>query len=83
VTIGDGAVIGAGSVVTKDIPSYCIAVGNPAKVIKKRFCESVIEQLVKIQWWNWSDDKIQRNRNLFEVDLSKNGDVNLLKSIVD
>jgi virginiamycin A acetyltransferase len=83
VTIGDGAVIGAGSVVTKDIPPYCIAVGNPAKVIKKRFCESVIEQLIEIKWWDWSDAKIQRNRHIFEIDLNKNQDINLLKTIIE
>ncbi len=83
VTIGDGAVIGAGSVVTRDIPPYSIAVGNPAKVIKQRFCDQIIQQLTEIRWWDWSDDKIRRNRCIFEIDLSKNQDVNLLDVLVD
>lgn len=51
-SIGNGAIIGAGSVVTKDVSPYCIVAGNPAKVIKKRFDESTIEQLELSEWWN-------------------------------
>jgi len=71
VKVGDGAVIGAGSIVTRAVPPYSIAVGNPAKVIKKRFSEEIIEQLLKIKWWNWTEDKIRRNRKFFETDFSK------------
>jgi acetyltransferase-like isoleucine patch superfamily enzyme len=53
VTIGDGAVIGAHSVVTKDVPPYCIAAGNPARVVRKRFDDEVIERLLQIKWWDW------------------------------
>ncbi|WP_110953915.1 CatB-related O-acetyltransferase [Anaerosinus massiliensis] len=59
VTIGDGAVIGTGAMVTKDIPSYAVAVGNPAKVIKLRFTETQIAQLLKIRWWDWPIEKIR------------------------
>jgi len=59
VTIGNGAVVGAGSVVTRDIPPYAIAVGNPARVIRYRFSPEVIERLQSSQWWNWSDDLIR------------------------
>jgi len=59
VEIGDGAVIGAGSVVTRDIEAYAIAAGNPAKVIRKRFDDAVIQALLAIKWWDWPDGKIK------------------------
>jgi virginiamycin A acetyltransferase len=71
VEIGNGAVIGAGSIVTKNIPPYCIAVGNPAKVIKKRFSDQIVEQLQEIKWWDWSEEKILNNRRFFETDFSQ------------
>ena len=60
VAIGDGAVIGARAIVTKDVPAYGIVVGNPARLISKRFEEDIIQRLLKIAWWNWEDDKIQK-----------------------
>jgi len=51
VTIGHGAVIGAGAVVTKDIPPYAVAVGVPAKVIKYRFSDDIIKNLLELEWW--------------------------------
>lgn len=59
VTIGDGAVIGSSSVVTKDIPPFAIAVGNPAKVIRYRFDEQTIQALQQIAWWDWDYEKIK------------------------
>jgi len=67
VTVGDGAVIAARAVVTKDIPSYCIAAGVPARVIRKRFSEEAIEALLKIKWWNWSDEKIEAEIDSFSL----------------
>jgi len=58
VTIGDGAVVGACSVVTKDIPPYIIAAGNPAKIIRKRFSRRIVKRLLKIKWWDWPPDRI-------------------------
>lgn len=59
VKIGDGAIIGARAVVTKDVEPYAIVAGNPAKVIRKRFSEPTIKELLKIAWWNWPVEKIR------------------------
>ncbi len=66
VTIGDGAIIGANSVVTKDIPPYAIAAGNPVKIYKKRFSEEIIKKMLEIAWWNWDMDKILKNASLLQ-----------------
>ena len=58
VHIGDGAVIASRAVVTKDVPPYTIVGGTPAKEIRKRFDENTIVQLQKLQWWDWSIEKI-------------------------
>lgn len=58
VTIGDGAVIGARAVVTKDVPPYAIVAGNPAKVVKYRFDPETIRKLLAIAWWDWPDQEI-------------------------
>lgn len=61
VTIGDGAIIATKSVVTKDVEPYAIVGGNPAKEIRKRFSEDEIKELLEIQWWDWSIEKITEN----------------------
>ncbi len=60
VTIHDGAVIGAGSVVTKDVPAYAIVAGNPARLLRSRFEPALIESLQSIAWWNWPAEKIRQ-----------------------
>ncbi|MDD4842833.1 MAG: CatB-related O-acetyltransferase [Anaerotignum sp.] len=60
VHIGNGAIIAARAMVTKDVPPYTIVGGMPAQKIKKRFNEETIENLQKLQWWNWSYEKIQQ-----------------------
>lgn len=65
VNIGHGAVIGAKSLVTKDIPPYAIAAGIPAKVIKYRFSPDVIQKLLKLKWWEFDEATIDHNIELF------------------
>lgn len=60
VKIGNGAVIGAFSVVRRDIPPYAIAIGNPARIAGYRFSPEKIEQLEQIAWWDWPLDKIKK-----------------------
>ena len=64
VKIGDGAIIAAKSVVVKDIPAYTVVGGNPAGLIKQRFSDAEVAQLLQIRWWDWEIDKISRHINL-------------------
>ncbi|WP_426955058.1 CatB-related O-acetyltransferase [Muricoccus radiodurans] len=68
VTIGDGAIIGAGAIVVADIPPYAIAIGNPARVLRFRFREEIVERLLRCRWWDW--DILGLNLNLSEVEAS-------------
>ena len=61
VSIGNGAVIGAGSVISKNVAPYSIVAGNPAKLIRMRFKKSQIESLLKEAWWEWPTEKIIRH----------------------
>ena len=65
VTIGDGAVIGAGAVVSKDIPPYAIAVGSPIQILRYRFDESIVNELQRIEWWNFDDEKLKDVEKMF------------------
>jgi acetyltransferase-like isoleucine patch superfamily enzyme len=59
VKIGDGAIVAANSVVTKDVEPYAIVGGNPSKLIRYRFDENQIKDLLEISWWNWNESKIR------------------------
>ncbi len=61
VSIGDGAIIASRSVVTKNIPPYAIVAGNPAKVIRTRFDEATIANLLEIRWWDMPIEVINKN----------------------
>lgn len=82
VTIGRGSIIGAGSVITKNIPKYSVAFGNPAVVHSKRFGEDSIQFLENLKWWEWSSDKIILNKKLFETDF-KSINLDKIKKIKD
>ena len=65
VEIGNGAIIGAGSIVTKDVEPYSIVVGNPAKSIKKRFPDAIIQEIEALEWWNLSDVALEKIKPQF------------------
>lgn len=77
VTIGTGAVIGAGSVVSADVPPYAVAAGAPARPLRYRFDEALIERLLESRWWEWSDDEIRARGELFTQPLT----MDLLKRV--
>jgi acetyltransferase-like isoleucine patch superfamily enzyme len=70
VIIGNGACIGNGSIVTRNVDPYSIVAGVPAREIKKRFCNQKIDFLESIQWWNWDDEKIIRNKDFFMININ-------------
>lgn len=77
VEVGDGAILAAGSVVTKNVEPYTIVAGNPAKPIRKRFSEKIIEELLLLKWWDLPEDQILKLKPLFLQNLDE------VKSIQD
>jgi virginiamycin A acetyltransferase len=61
VTIGDGAIVAARAVVSRDVPPYAVVAGNPARVVRMRFDEATVARLLAVAWWHWPIDKIMRN----------------------
>lgn len=87
VTIGDGAVIGANSLVNKDVPPYAIVVGSPAKIIKYRFSDEIIQGLLKVKWWDYPLALISKHSELFALEptfevISKIEGVGLEKDLI-
>jgi virginiamycin A acetyltransferase len=74
VEIGDGAVVGAGSVVTHDVDPYAIVAGVPAENKKWRFAKETRDKLLDINWWDWDDEKILRNKKFFNENLEEHDD---------
>lgn len=70
VKVGSGVVIAANSVVNTDLPPYSICAGTPAKVLKYRFEEKMVKKLLVLKWWYWDINKILKNRQLFEGELT-------------
>lgn len=69
ITLGNGVIVAAGSVVTKDVPDYHIVAGIPAKVIKKRFSDQVIQELNELKWWDKDEAALQEMKPMFDRDL--------------
>jgi virginiamycin A acetyltransferase len=70
VTIGDGAIVGAGSVVTKNVEPYSIVAGNPAKFIRKRFSERIIQEMLELKWWDKSSQELNNMKDFFNTEIS-------------
>lgn len=80
VTIGDGAVVGAGAIVTDDIKPYSVVAGVPATQKKWRFKERIREELLELEWWNWSEIEMRAHEEFFQTDLR---DVESVYDVVD
>jgi acetyltransferase-like isoleucine patch superfamily enzyme len=80
VTVGDGAILAAGSIVTRDVEPYSIVAGNPAKPIRKRFSEELIQDLQNLKWWDKSDEELDLLKPLFFIDLAEDSSIHPILS---
>lgn len=74
VKVGDGAIVASKSVVTKDVPAYAIVAGNPAQIVKYRYGEKTVEELLEVAWWDWPAETITR-----ALSIITSGDLDALK----
>jgi virginiamycin A acetyltransferase len=70
VKINHGAIVAGGAVVTKDVAPYSIVAGNPANEIGKRFEDDIVNRLLKLEWWNWPEEKLNSKKKIFENELT-------------
>lgn len=75
VTIGNGAILAAGSVVTKDVAPYAVVAGVPAKEIKKRFSDAIIHEIETLQWWDLSEQELEKIKPLFFKDFTNRNSI--------
>ncbi len=81
VSIGDGAVIGAGAIVTKDVAPYAIVGGIPAKIIRYRFPNDIIQRLLELKWWDKSEHILKRNMSAFQSNIIEDSILKLTENI--
>ena len=74
ITIGNGAIVGAGAIVTHDVPPYSVVVGIPAKVKKYRFSKEIINTLESLSWWDWEEEILKNNISMFQYSLGIQAD---------
>lgn len=75
VNVGNGAILAAGSVITKDVLPYSIVGGVPAKIIKKRFSDNIIQEIEKLQWWNYPESELEKIKPLFFKDFENKNSI--------